>query len=84
MGYESTSFAKCIPTANISEHNSRKGYKTLGNVFFNFPQVMLADSRLGALQQNQTFLLSNDSVPPQYMTNSEKKHVLTLGTEAHM
>jgi len=45
---------------------------------------MLADSRLGALQQNQTFLLSNDSVPPQYMTNSEKKHVLTLGTEAHM
>jgi len=37
IGYKSISFAKCIPTANISEHNSRKGYKTLGNVFSKFP-----------------------------------------------
>ena len=55
IGYKSTSFAKCIPTANISEHNSRKGYKTLGNVFSKFPSSnarwfkALKNTWLGAL-----------------------------------
>jgi len=82
---ESMLFANCTSTANTSENDSRKDTQPLG--FLKFRSS--ADSKhldipgLVFFGKIKPFILyANDSVPPQYITNSEQQYVLTLGTKA--
>ena len=84
LGYEFMSFAKCISTANTSEHDSKKGYKAKpftwvckfcsSNAHW-FEALELLG--LVLFSKIKRFLLdANDSVPPQHIITAK-----SMGTQ---